>query len=382
MKFVLLIFSFLLLSPVFSQEIVPSENIGDCFGSISLNQNASFQAGFTGKAGFNNDVRAYENSFDLKSFNSLWMKVHTQVPGVLSLSFIDLPKQTEIVIFEVDSKRKCEDIHQGTANVKFHTKLGEDQNETKTSINSSAKKIYYLYINTLQEGDVSFKILSSFKVVKSKEQIRSLQSVKDLRTDELAPGFSVLVIDKETKLPVESSVIVKNTKGFNALYDANVLIFPESEYLSFDLEINAMGYFFKDITFNRRDAKSDSLNIELRPVKTNDQIELEGIQFESQSDVLLESAKSKIRRLRDFMALNKSVEIEVVGHVYKEGRNTWKAKRLSKKRAKRVKQYLEQSGISPKRIFITGKGNAKMIYPEPENDLQTQANRRVEIKIK
>tara|TARA_B100000508_G_C11465858_1_gene282517 strand:+ start:64403 stop:65515 length:1113 start_codon:yes stop_codon:yes gene_type:complete len=364
-----------------AQNMVQSENIGDCSGAVSINKQEEFKAEFTGKAGYNNDVAAYEDRLDFEPFNTFWLKVESQVSGNLSISFKDLPESTEIALFSAVVDSSCNAIQTGQAHLESVVKL--EQKNVATLASKVEKGFrYFVYLNSKKEGTPAFSITTSFLDERSQKEVDELMKVKDLRSDRSAAGFSVHILDQETLLPVETSIVVKNTKSYNALYSANVIRFPDSEYLSFDMEINAPGYFFKDISVNRRNIKSDTLAVQLKPIRTDDQIELEGLQFESESDVLLESAKNKIRRLRDFLALNKTVNIEVIGHVHKEGRNSWKAKRLSKKRAKKVKSFLVDSGINEDRISIVGMGNEQMKYPEPENDKQIQANRRVEIKIK
>lgn len=369
-------------SIAYGQELIRSDNIGDCFGAVTIDQEAKFHAEFTGKAGYNNDVKAYSDALRLNPFNTFWLKTQPKVNGQLSLRFSDLPSQTEIILFQTGKIEECTDIHNGTAVISESIFLTKDEYEGSLKHILESKFAYYILINTNKGGTQQFSIKASFTDHRSLEQIQQLQVVKDLRSNSSSNAFSIHVVDGETNLPVESSIVIKNTKSYNALYAANVLRFPDSEYLSMFLEINAPGYFFKDQAITRRTVKGDSMVIKLLPIKTDDQIELEGLQFESESDVLIESATNKLRRLRDFLALNKDVEIEVIGHVHKEGRNSWKAKRLSKKRAKKVKSFLVDSGIEGNRITTSGLGNAEMKFPEPENDMQIQANRRVEIKIK
>ena len=50
-------------------------------------------------------------------------------------------------------------------------------------------------------------------------------------------------------------------------------------------------------------------------------------------------------------------------------------------RAKRVMNYLRDSGIDKDRMTAVGYGNEFMKYPEPKFANEEQANRRVEIKI-
>lgn len=380
-SFFLLIVSFAHLS-VWAQEVANSENIGDCSGAVELTINQKFTAQFTGKAGYNSDIDKYEVQLTYKPFNTFWFSLKSPVSGLLAVELNDLPEQTEVVIFESTTIDFCEQINAGSAQL-VNTVLCLSPN-TKTVFSQPMKagNQYVMYINTQTEGVPTFSIGSSFSDKRLDQEVKELEVVKDLRLERSDDEFTLRIIDEETLLPIESSVVIKGTRNFNALYAANVIRFPDTEYLSFNAEINAPGYIFKDISFKRRDTKDSFLKVFLKPIKTDDQIEIDGIEFESQSDVLLESSKSKIRRLRDFLALNKSVSIEVIGHVHKEGRNTWSAKRLSKKRAKRVKLFLEDSGIDGDRISIKGMGNAEMKFPKAETDAQVQANRRVEIKIK
>ena len=90
----------------------------------------------------------------------------------------------------------------------------------------------------------------------------------------------------------------------------------------------------------------------------------------------------RLKRLKDFLLLNPSISIEVRGHVNDEGGNSLSSQRLSKKRAKRIVDYLISCGIEPERLSAVGYGNTKPIYPKPESEEQKEANRRVEVKIK
>ena len=80
--------------------------------------------------------------------------------------------------------------------------------------------------------------------------------------------------------------------------------------------------------------------------------------------------------------MNPSVNIEIQGHVNGDGEKSLLAKKLSKKRAKNILQYLHKAGISPKRLSAKGFGFTKPVYEHPENEVQKEANRRVEILIK
>ena len=81
------------------------------------------------------------------------------------------------------------------------------------------------------------------------------------------------------------------------------------------------------------------------------------------------------------MALNSDVKIEIQGHVFHIGENTYAAQKLSESRAKRVLTYLADNGIDKTRMTAIGYGNLKPIIALPRFAYEEQKNRRVEIKI-
>jgi outer membrane protein OmpA-like peptidoglycan-associated protein len=112
-------------------------------------------------------------------------------------------------------------------------------------------------------------------------------------------------------------------------------------------------------------------------------MQIEEIEFQPGTSEFLQGAEGKLRRLRDFMALNAEVSIEIQGHVHATNEsNGFAAQKLSEARAKRVMNYLATNGIDKTRMEAIGYGNTKPIYPNPKFAYEEQANRRVEIVIK
>jgi outer membrane protein OmpA-like peptidoglycan-associated protein len=93
-------------------------------------------------------------------------------------------------------------------------------------------------------------------------------------------------------------------------------------------------------------------------------------------------SEGKLNRLKDFMASNAEINIEIQGHVYMVGENSVSAQKLSEARAKRVLIYLADHGIDRNRMIAVGYGNTKPIYPNAKLAYEEQANRRVEIVVK
>jgi len=363
------------------EEINTSENIGDCYGAINIPVDEQIEPTFTGYAGTKDDLKKWQDSLSLKTLNTLWLKFKAPVDGLVQLQgdFRILP--LELLIFKLEKDETCLDIQENQTELIFH-KSYEVDSKMSTEVSLLEGESIYLYFNTTQEVKKSLNLKANFKITDEKGASASLMVVEDLRTDISKPTFQIEIRDAKTKLPVESRIIISESKNLNALYTASDMYFNRSGYLKFKMKVDAPGYFFKDIYVNVRDEDEKKLTVYLDPLEKNQQIELEGIQFLPQSTIFTEEAKPKLRRLRDFLALNKDVNIEIQGHVHRMGKNTWKSKRVSKKRAKKVKDYLIQNGIDGSRMTIKGFGNAKMKYPEPENDEERSANRRVEIKIR
>ena len=382
-RFVFICFLFIqnISTGIAQDDNVTSENIGDCYGAIKIPVDEEIEPTFTGYAGTENDLSKWGETLDLDPHNTLWLTFKAPINGKLQLEGEFQISPFELVIFKLKNNQTCKDIQEKKVGLAFQ-KNYISTGELDTAFTLEKGEALYLYLNTSQDSKNSVNLKASFGIMDEEGASASLMVVEDLRTDVSAPKFHIKVRDAKTKLPVESRIIISESKNFNALYTASDMYLNRNGYLKFKLKVDAPGYFFKDVSVNIRDEEEKELIVYLNPLEKNQQIELEGIQFLPQSTLFTEEAKPKLRRLRDFLALNKDVHIEIQGHVHRIGKNNWKSKRVSKQRAKKVKDYLIQNGIDGDRMTVKGFGNSKMKYPEPNTDEQRSANRRVEIKIK
>ena len=126
----------------------------------------------------------------------------------------------------------------------------------------------------------------------------------------------------------------------------------------------------------------DKLNLTDISVKKGDKgltISLDNIQFEPDSDVLMESEKLKLQKIGDLLK-QYSNDLLITGHCADRGTATARQK-LSEERAEAVASYLIKLGVRDQyHIFTQGKGSK-----EPVASNNTEAgrakNRRVEITI-
>lgn len=126
-------------------------------------------------------------------------------------------------------------------------------------------------------------------------------------------------------------------------------------------------------------SKIDFLKNIMDTLKVNDSFVLENIYFEFEKANLTENSFPTLLKLSDYLETNETVKIEIQGHTDNVGSKEFNDT-LSSERAKNVRNYLVENGISENRITFIGFGYDK---PISSNDTEAgrQLNRRVEIKL-
>jgi len=148
------------------------------------------------------------------------------------------------------------------------------------------------------------------------------------------------------------------------------------------IRCDAEGYFFQDKEVTLVATSDQQIMFNLERIGKGKSFQIEEIEFKPGTSEIMPESETKLRRLKDFMALNSNVSIEIQGHVFLIGENGFAAQKLSEGRARRVMAYLAENGINKNRMTAVGYGNTKPIYPEPKFAYEEQANRRVEILVK
>ncbi|MDQ3101189.1 MAG: OmpA family protein, partial [Bacteroidota bacterium] len=143
----------------------------------------------------------------------------------------------------------------------------------------------------------------------------------------------------------------------------------------------------KGYMFSRKNIKGSTeaevnVDLQLLPISEGEHIVLGDIRFVGDADRIMRGSEGSLFLLLQFMVENPNVKIEIQGHV---NGPTFKNKKefidLSAARAKSVYDFLLVNEIDPSRISYKGFGNSMMIYPDPKGQEQSEANRRVEIKV-
>lgn len=190
-------------------------------------------------------------------------------------------------------------------------------------------------------------------------------------------GAAFELIDLET-----NEVIVRSYSNWES--GEFILNIPKNH--DYALNVSKDGYLFysKNFSLSGEASKDDPflMDVPLTPISdvaTNNGIVLENVFFDVDSYDLKPASRTELDKLYGFLKDNPNIKIELSGHTDSDGDDAHN-KTLSDNRAKAVKNYLVDKGISADRITAIGFGEEKPIVANdtPENKAK---NRRTEYKI-
>lgn len=138
------------------------------------------------------------------------------------------------------------------------------------------------------------------------------------------------------------------------------------------------------------------IKIGLNPIKVGEKIIMNKIYFYPNSYALKEESTKELLKLNKFMFENSQYSFEIQGHTNgnkavkktreyenlgEEWNFTGSAKKLSKLRADKIKEYLVKNGVQETQLQTIGYGGDRMIIEKPKNMKQAMQNIRVEIIV-
>lgn len=352
-------------------------------------------------------------NYDSTSFkiekNSTWFII--QNPFKASLTFTIKPEYLnddyDFMLFDMSSNSFCDTIKIAgkypslRSNISRNDKkinsitglknIGETEhvgiglgNSFCKPLTIDANKKYMLVVCSDRNPQKGFTLSLNYEKLKaSSAQSDSLLALIEAELKKSRNKLEVKFIDSETKLPIESNVMVKNL-----MVDTGFVISGFSSYtIPFKSQTDIMpiapGYLIEKKNYT---PLADSLSLVdtvfLKKITKDAYLSLLPFYFEGNTDKLLPKSKPALNALLLFLKENPSVKIQIEGHANGPNQKNLKEfKRLSERRAEAIKKYLMFEGISKKKLTVEGFGNAMMIYPEPQTDEQSELNRRVEIKV-
>jgi len=387
-KVAFLLISVLLSAPLFGQQNVGKDgkNMHACEGAINIFESGNYQLQFNG--GSDNSFTSYPSLSVIDSENTLWCSYIAPEAGSIKMNAHVATGFVQMVIFEQDFDDICGEISMGVAEIK-RLMLSKDNGNVglRKEIDDShlyslhldaGKKIYVLLATNAEEKktlDLNWEFTPD--AVTTQKEI-----IVDRRDDDFAPTLSFSIIDRDSKLPLVGALIIEGSREIQGMYTGSTFHFNITRNTDLVVSCDLEGYFFHDSVYEVSSSEDQTINIELDRVVSGKSIKIEDIQFVPGTSEIMVSSEPKLGRLKDFLALNSDLQVEIQGHVFSIGDNSIAGQKISEARAKRVMKYLIDNGIDRSRLTAVGYGNTRPVYPEPLRTYQEQANRRVEILIK
>jgi outer membrane protein OmpA-like peptidoglycan-associated protein len=355
-----------------------------CSGQVLVSVNANYKLNFPGIKGIDKTKLHGYLSNEVVTKNAIWICYEPKNNGDLKINCKTQIDSMHFVIFKTDVSDACQDIQNKKAQVLFiktNTNCSEFEN-AKMELKSGYKYTFVFLAKEKLESNIDIQLDYLEKGENGGELLDTLSLNLVYARDK--PIYSIHVLDEFTKKPVKSRIVISNTVDLDGTYTASDLFLNQKRQIKESIiKIDAEGYLSKDLLNHKIGlTKHTSDTILLTPVKRGTVAKLDEIYFAAGLAVILEESDPKLKRLRDFMILNPSVNIEIQGHVNDDSQRGFISKRLSKRRAKRILNYLVENGISESRLTAVGFGNSKPVFKNPKNDEEKEANRRVEILIK
>jgi OmpA-OmpF porin, OOP family len=231
-----------------------------------------------------------------------------------------------------------------------------------------------------------FGLLFSLVGVSASAQFVTEKAIDSTKVELEDQKMIIKVLDGVTKSPVNADVIIKGLNPRKAVVlssvsDTTLLL---KSYRLYTVSVVKKGYMYFAHKFWPDEKEVHEEWVILKPLSIGLKTNIEDIYFlGDQTEIYFKSVPA-LEELIAFMKANPTVKIRIIGHA--NGPDTEKRgasfyKKASEKRAEAVRDYLIQHGIEPERLVTKGAGNTEMIYPNPETDWQTQANRRIEVEI-
>ena len=388
-KILNLLILLIVVSPVFAQKEARSDDAyNQCNGAINIFENGDFHLQFTGKKGDAEIIEDYASLSKLSSENLIWCSYIAPEEGELTFRATVRKNFLQMVIFKEETNAVCEDINGGIAEIQ---RLHLDSTSMTVGLDYKVEG-GVMYTLKLREGQHIMIAFATAAEVRTSMMLQwqfigssaaeSEVKVVDRRDDDFAPTLAFKVYDKETNRPIISSLSLEGYKGLNGLYTGSEFYFNISRNTKINVKCDAEGYFFHDSIYEIIAFDDTQIDIILDRISTGKSMTIEEIEFVPGTSEITQSSIPNLRRLKDFLALNSDLNVEIQGHVFALGDNTIAAQRVSEARAKRVMKYLIQNGIDKSRLTAKGYGNTKPIYEKPKFFYEEQANRRVEIMVK
>lgn len=392
-------------SPLCAQVSSPlTQDNGDCTGAIAISDTVFHQPqavrGFGNKLEIKENPREHLQWFE-REHHTTWYKF--RVPHSTTLTFDIVPDNIEddidFLLFRGAIPGVCDKIASKQVapvrsnisrnNKSIGSKCGLSKDATEDFVRSGVGSSYSRAIE-VEQGELFYLVvdyqdrpLAGYTIRFHYDPPPPPPPVVEEKVKPKQKLF-IAITDASNGKPLEANLTIDGM-----VFDQVVEAKGKSRY-EFEMEVYRSlrigcvrkGYMFHTLKVKGSTDPEVHVEVKLTPIAPGEQVALDDIRFVGNDTKVMRQSESSLLMLLQFMLENPKVSIEIQGHVngptYK---NTKEFIELSTGRAKTVYDFLLVNDISPRRMTYVGYGNSKMLYPEPKNKEQSEANRRVEIKV-
>lgn len=399
-------YSALLIALIGTKVSVAQRNLvqanADCTGAIAITD--SVHVCNQAVRGFGNVLEIKENPVDEKEWferehNTTWYTFRAPVKTIITLDIIpkNIDDDIDFLIFEGAIPGICDKI-QSKQVVPLRTNISRND-KANGSICGLRKDAPDDYVRSgvgssfsrgldVEEGQLFYLVIDYQNRPLDGYTIRfhydppppPPQPDKDVQLQDL----HINVTDSKTGKPLIADITIDGIV-FDSIVEAknkNEYNLRMPAYRNLKLGCVRPGYMFYTAKVKGTTAPAVNVEVKLTPIVAGEHVILDDIRFVGNDTKVMRQSEAALLLLTRFMQANPKVKVEIQGHVngptYK---NTKEFIELSTGRAKTVYDFLLINDVEPARVSFVGLGNSQMLYPEPKNKEQSEANRRVEVRI-
>ncbi len=241
-------------------------------------------------------------------------------------------------------------------------------------------------VNTDTNGEVVVKLLpgeytaipslQGYKATQKSFPVEKNKTVAlNFKLTPIPVGIHLTVVDEKTGNPLKDVKV--ELPGYQGVTGDNGMVAFTLLPGTYTISLNKDGYIERKADIKVLPGKK--LELKLSLVKKGMKLSFENILFETGSAKLLPESYPILDRVVRILKENPGIKMEIAGHT--DSRGSAKSNQiLSEKRAKSVKEYLVQKGISPDRLQTVGYGETKPIASNNTKEGRRK-NRRVEFRV-
>ncbi len=383
------------------QRALKIEN-ADCVGAVPITDSVTICE--RPVRGFGNVLEIKENPVDVKEWferehNTTWYTFRAPVKTIITMDIIpnNIEDDIDFLIFEGAIPGICDKIQtRQVAPIRTNISRNDKANGSICGLRKDAPDDFvrsgvgssFSRALPVEEGQLFYLVIDY--------QDRPLDGYTiRFHYDPPPPPPPPVKKEKEQKLMIHitdaksGKPVVADLTIDGMVFDSVVEAKGRSDYeLSMEsyrnLRIGCVrqGYMFHNLRVKGTMDPVVDVQVKLTPIKPGEHVILEDIRFVGNDTKVMRQSEGSMLMLLRFMQANPKVKVEIQGHVNGPTfKNTKEFIELSTGRAKTVHDFLLVNDVEPERITYVGLGNSQMLYPEPKNKEQSEANRRVEVKI-